>query len=314
MTGLRHATTGLRMLLGSTTAAVDDLTAVDDRVRTPLPLSRRIGLVAVSGGAGLTCVVSSVLGLLGARRPGPILAVDAAGGHGGLARHLGLEDRAEASGTDHEARRTARSSAEASQGLPAFGPHGHLLDLGDLPERTAPIRPPATVGQWREQVAPISRFSDLVLTDWGVRPLAEDLGHVATTGHVLVIVARADRRQAVEAARAAAALGDGDTSVRLLLVLVDVGRTASQFMIDPADLPTGGLHRIPYDPAFGATARSARRRLAHPTRRALLNLSAAFVAASASSGGPGHLAATRSGRAGKAPTDHRMTRPEEDWS
>ncbi|MDN5724535.1 MAG: hypothetical protein L0G99_01205 [Propionibacteriales bacterium] len=316
MTTLRAATgTTLRMLLGSTTAAVDDLTAVDDRIGTALPLSRRVGFVSLAGGSGLSSVLVSALLMLDARRSGPILAVDAAGGSCGLGRLLGIgraegdsqSGPAEQAKADAQTRRTARTSADALRGLPRLGRNARLVDLADpLLTGVVPSRLSAPVARWTEEVAPIARFSDLVLTDWGVRPPFEDLGHVASTGHVLIVVGRADRKQAIDAVRAVASIGADSASPRMVLVLVDGGRTASRFALDVGNLPVDRLHRIPYDPAFGGAIQHSQRRLSHPTRRALLDLCAALVDEAGRSGAPGHAAA------GRVAAD--TSRPEENWS
>ena len=46
-----------------------------------------------------------------------------------------------------------------------------------------------SAGTWFEQVTPIARFYDLVITDWGVRHRQVDLRQVARASHVVCLVA-----------------------------------------------------------------------------------------------------------------------------
>ncbi|MBD8139487.1 hypothetical protein IFT36_02880, partial [Frigoribacterium sp. CFBP 13605] len=67
-------------LLGSVSARVHEVTTVDEIVRRPLPVSRRIGFVQARGGAGASSTAGYVAALLARRRPGLVLGVDASRG------------------------------------------------------------------------------------------------------------------------------------------------------------------------------------------------------------------------------------------
>jgi MinD-like ATPase involved in chromosome partitioning or flagellar assembly len=283
MTGARLAT-GLRTLFGSTAGAAYELTTADATVRRGLSLSRRIGVVALDGGSGTTAVAVALSSLLAARRPGPVLAVDAAGGHAGLVGRTIGDDPAlrasSAAGADQ--RRTARTGTQARAGLPQSGSGPYVLDLA------GPARPPAAVETWAQQVTPIARFYDVVVTDWGVRPVGLDLAESVATGHLLVMVSRADRHSATRAAAAAAAVaqlsgssggaarGTGDR-VPPILVLVDVSRTADR--VAPALRRRLGtpVHVLPHELEWSADATTSSRRFDARTRRAHIRLARAVM-------------------------------------
>ncbi len=261
-------TDGLRALFGSTAGAVSELTAADRVISTALPLSRRVGVVSLHGGSGTTTVASTLAGVIGRRRAGPVLAVDAAGGAAGLARRFdgsAAPDLAAAA-----VRATARSLTQARAGLAVTETAVSLLDLAQ------PGRRPASAADWRAQVSPVARFFDLVVTDWGVRPTAMDLVDVATTGHVLVVVARADRHAAAAASGAVEALLAATTQSSPVLVLVDVARTADHVAVGlrrwlgvPVQLLPYDRHE-PDDPGHKLSGRS---------RLARIRLAAAVLAA-----------------------------------
>ncbi|QGN34634.1 hypothetical protein [Microlunatus sp. Gsoil 973] len=130
-----------------------------------------------------------------------------------------------------------------------------------------------------------------MLTDWGVRPPAEDLERVAASGHVLVMVCRADLASATAAADTTAALAELPQPPGLLLVLTDVTRTATpgriiQTLAGALDLP---VHRIPYDPVIGTDWLTATGRPGARYRRAVARLAADIVTVAASSQAPGRL-------------------------
>ena len=190
-------------MFGSVGGAVHDLTAADTVLRSSLPLSRRIAVVAVDGGAGTTAVATALSGLLAHRRSGPVLGVDAAGGQHGLVARSGI-DPSPATGDsppgDPTERAGAGTLAQATAGLPRSTTGGYLLDLAGDQRRSA------SVADWSRKVSPIARFFDLVITDWGVRPVTVDLPAAVQTSHVVVMVGRADRRSATTAASALAGL------------------------------------------------------------------------------------------------------------
>jgi len=293
--------TALRMIFGSAGSAVDSLQATDAEIRVGLPLSRRIGFVSIAGGAGTTTTVASVAATLAARRSGSILAVDADGGRSGLGRHL-IEVRPrrseqtapEADTAAADRRRTARTIEDARSGLPVVG-RLPLLDLND-PGSTGQ----RSVAEWTGQLGPIARFFDLVLTDWGVRPAAEDLEQVVATGHVLALVARADQPSA--AADTLAGLRELPEPPRLVLVLTDVARTAAlprltADLSKALDLPVFG---IPYDPAVGSDWLYATGRRSIGSRQAVARLAAGLVTEAAGLRASARIPMPTAGQSGAA--------------
>jgi len=285
--------TALRMIFGSTGSAVDSLQATDAEIRVGLPLSRRIAFVSMAGGSGTTTTVASVAAALAGRRTGALLAVDADGGRSGLGRHLIGAAAAEVPDDDHaERRRLARTVDDARAGLPMAG-RLPLLSLND--PGTGAVRP-RSVAEWTDQLSPIARFFDLVLTDWGVRPAVEDLEQVAYSGHVLVLVSRADQPSAVAAANALAGLKALPEPPRLMLALADVDRTATPRRLAPTLAESLGVPvlRLPYDPVVGADWLHAAGRRSGGSRRAIARLAAEIVTAAAGNRASGRLSTASS--------------------
>lgn len=309
--GVRMA---LRSVFGSTGSAVDTLLATDAGIRAGLPLSRRIGFVSMAGGSGTTTVVASVAATLAARRSGSLLAVDADGGRAGLGRQLiavqprrsgdpsasGAGGPSVAAVDPAERRRTARTAEDARSGLAQAAARLHLLDLNDPADGVTAL--PRSVADWTDQLGPIARFFDLVLTDWGVRPAAEDLEPVATSGHVLVVISRADQPAATAAAATVAALQTLPQPPRLVLALADVDRTATPRRIARTLGESLGIpvHRLPYDPVVGSDWLYATGRRSVRSRRALARFAAGLVAEAAASRAPGRLPMTASADGGPA--------------
>jgi MinD-like ATPase involved in chromosome partitioning or flagellar assembly len=266
-------TSALRVLFGSVGGAAYELTAADAALRAALPLSRRVGVVAVDGGSGTTAVATGLSSLLARRRSGPVLAVDAAGGRAGLwHRTVGSDPQPATERAASAAERgRAQTIAQATGGLPTSATGAYVLDLA------GPQRWPVAVSEWAQQVSPIARFFDLVVTDWGVRPADVDLATAAATSHVLVVVARADRRSATAAATALAALGEVGDTPAALLVLADVGRTADRIAGPLARALGGPVQRLPWEPGWAAEHLIPGRRFGAGTRRAHIDLAAAVV-------------------------------------
>lgn len=321
--GVRSA---LRMIFGSTGAAVDSLVATDARIRAGLPLSRRVGFVSLAGGSGTTSVLAAVGATLAGRRSGPILAVDADGGRSGLVRQLIGYAKIDVDATaDHEwaeRRGAARTIQDARSGLPYAG-RLPLLDLNvptdpsldrSLKPGAGPARP-RSVTEWTGQLGPIARFFDLVLTDWGVRPVAEDLEPVAYSGHVLVLVSRADQPAATAAADAIAALQQLPEPPKLILALADVDRTPTPRRLAPtlADSLAIPVFRLPYDPVIGSGWFHAVGRRSVNSRRAAARLAAGIVTEAARSQAPGRL--PRQSATGRHSTNGQVGHPEstEGW-
>jgi MinD-like ATPase involved in chromosome partitioning or flagellar assembly len=296
-------------LLGSVSAITHELTTSDALLRSPLALSRRIGFVQLRGGCGASSTAGYVASTLARRRAGIVLGINASAGEASLLWQAGLTRsaargarneqriaprRAEEEGADgafpsddevggfpaRSAARGARnehgrahpsSAADARAGLPVTGTGLIALDL-------ARDQLAASAGTWFEQVTPIARFYDLVITDWGIRHKQVDLRQVARASHVVCLVARADRCPAEEAAALVPALSEVEDQPRVVLVLVDVGRTAGrtpQLLQDQLEVP---VRTIPYDPSRAMTQPVAGRQLPVQTRLAYTRLCTALMA------------------------------------
>lgn len=266
----------LRVLFGSASGAAYELTGADAGLRAALPLSRRIDVAGVDGGSGTTAVATTLSNVLGRRRSGPVLAVDAAGGHAGLWHRM--IDRAPCPADEAEtARRSAAGTlSEATTGLPRSATGAYVLDLA------GPSRHPASVAEWAEQVLPIARFFDLVITDWGVRPWPADLPAVRQSGHLLVVAGRCDRASATAAATAVTVVGGLDDACSgPMLVLSDVARSADR-IAEPLGRALGQrVVVLPWEPAWSLDHRLPTRRFTLKTRRAHIGLAAMIMAEAA---------------------------------
>ena len=262
-------------LLGSVSAITHELTTGDALLRSPLALSRRIGFVQLRGGCGASGTAGYVASTLARRRAGMVIGVNASAGEANLLWHAGLT-RSTANGLRDSHGIAARraqpgSAADARAGLPVTATGLIALDLAH--DQLA-----ASAGTWFEQVTPIARFYDLVITDWGVRHRQVDLRQVARASHVVCLVARADRYPAEEAAALVPALSEVEDQPRVVLVLVDVGRTAGrtpQLLQDQLQVP---LCTIPYDALRAMTHPVASRQLSVRTRLAYTRLCTALMA------------------------------------
>jgi MinD-like ATPase involved in chromosome partitioning or flagellar assembly len=258
-------------LLGSASAITHELTISDGLLRTPLALSRRIGFVQLRGGSGASATAGYVASMLAHRRAGMVLAVNASAGRANMLWQAGLT-RSGLPGTSDQHRRAHPSSAaDARAGLPVTGTGLIGLDL-------ARDHLAASAGTWFEQVSPIARFYDLVITDWGVRHRQVDLRQVARASHVVCLVARSDRYPAEEAAALLPALSEVEDQPRVVLALVEVGRTAGrtpQLLRSQLSAP---VLPIPYDPLRAAERPVASRRLPAGTRLAYTRLCTALMA------------------------------------
>ena len=258
-------------LLGSASGITHELTASDALLRSPLALSRRIGFVQLRGGSGASSTAGYVASMLARRRTGMVLAVNASAGETNLLWQAGLTRSAARESRNVHRRAHPASAADARAGLPVTGTGLIALDLAR--EHLA-----VSAGTWFEQVTPIARFYDLVITDWGVRHRQVDLRQVARASHVVCLVARADRYPAEEAAALIPALSEVEDQPRVVLALVDVGRTAErtpQLLRSQLQVP---LLTIPHDPLRAAARPVGSRWLPTRTRLAYTRLCTALMA------------------------------------
>lgn len=224
------------------------LIALDTAIRAPLPLSTRVGVLAADPHAPTAAVAGLLAAMLASRRPHRVLAV-AAGTGSEPAR---LDDDAIAR------RATARTGAEATHGLARTAGGPWTLDLTGQPQR------------WWDAVAPIGRFFDFVVTDWGA-PAALDDARAA--GGVLLAVASADP----ESLRAGVELRDrlAEPDAAALLAVLDGGGT-------PRGLAeVARVNGASWLPADRGLDKLDQRRLRYATTTAALELAARVVAAAA---------------------------------
>lgn len=271
----------LDRLFGVPRAEQDLLESLDDDVARPLATSRRLSFLHLDGGAGCSTLVAGVVEVLASRRRGRadrILAVDAAGSVDGLAGAAGVPV-AERVTSASLTRSSARRHVEAVDGLSAM-PSGSLyVGLG----REESGNWPATAGEWADEVDPIARFFDLVVTDWGRRDAGAALAGVAEAGHAVCLVTSGERHALERALGVVAALHDAPRVGGVVVAVVDRGRRGRTALeLDLSAVPARTV-LLPYD-----------RRLADPTgrsrpgsaqRRGHLVIAAALVSAAARVGG-----------------------------
>jgi MinD-like ATPase involved in chromosome partitioning or flagellar assembly len=263
-------------LLGSVSSITHELTTSDALLRSPLALSRRIGFVQLRGGSGASATAGYVASMLARRRTGMVLGVNASAGGTDMLWQVGLTRSAAGASrvggaTDQSRRLHPSSAADARAGLPMTGSGLLALDLAR--DHLAP-----SAGTWFEQVTPIARFYDLVITDWGVRHWQVDLRQVARASHVVCLVARADRYPAEEAAALIPALAEVEDQPRVVLALADVGRTAERTpQLLRSQLPVPVIS-IPYDPRRAHARPVASRQLASSSRLVYTRLCTALMA------------------------------------
>jgi len=245
-------------LFGSGVARHARLTEWDASIRGILPAPRRIGFMSLAPGVGTTTLARQVLRVVAARRPNPVLAVDVAAGSGGLAASLGVPHT-----PPDDTRAGARTTAEAMAGL--SGGEGWYG-----------LRPAATdgpVAAWLAEAAPITRFFDVSITDFGPRDPRVDLAACAALSDVVCLVADS-RRASAELARAVAPavarLPERPTPV---IVLVDHARQGNGVARALADDPWPVVG-VPFDHGLRAGDDAPR---THTARRAVLCLAAAVV-------------------------------------
>lgn len=231
----------------------------DASIRGILPTARRIGFVSLARGAGATTLAEQVLRIVAARRPEPALAIDAAGGADDLGARLGLTATAPS-----DSRAGARTTADATVGLAeGDGWFGLRPPLGD-----------SAVGTWLTEAAPIARFFDVSITDFGARHPLVDLAACAAVCDVVCIVADAGRSSAELARAAAPAIGALPERPTPVVALVDhSGRGGAVARAMASD--AWPVVHVPHDRGLARRSRPSGR----ATREALLRLSATLVSA-----------------------------------
>jgi hypothetical protein len=245
-------------VFGSGVAQHASLTAWDAAIRGSRATTRRIGFVSLSAGSGATTLALEAMRLLSARRAEPVLAVDVTGDPQGLGARLGAGIT-----PPSDVRGTARTSAEAITGLvPAAG--GFVL---------RPEVDEGPVGAWLAEAAPIARFFEVAITDFGARHPLVDLASSAALCDVLCLVSDAGRSAAEYSRALAPAIAALPEAPRPVLALVDHARRGDAVarILDADAAPT--IH-IPFDRGL----RAGRSAASLPARRALLHLAAVLTA------------------------------------
>ncbi|GAA3871592.1 hypothetical protein GCM10022381_13350 [Leifsonia kafniensis] len=272
------AALGSRALFGSPAAALRQLSAEDEQIRMALPVNRRIGFVQLDAGNGCSTLAAQVAGVFAARRSGHVLGVNASAGPHNLIAHAGLGTAS--SDQPNAVRLFAQSARDALTDLRRSATGLVVQDL-----RHSPLAD-ASVASWNEQITPISRFFDLTVTDWGVRPPENDLGAVIATSHTICLVARADRYTAEIAASLVPAIHAHQTQPSVVLALVDIDGSAGQApsrMFSDASLP---ICVIRHDPELARAGDTIARSRSGRSRRAASTLAATLLAVGAPTARP----------------------------
>jgi hypothetical protein len=200
-----------------------------------------------------------------------IIGVNASAGDNNLIWRSGLSSLAEQRPSERRLR--ARNAGDAHDGLPKTRAGLYTLDL----RGAAAPQVAASTQEWFDELTPITRFYEVVVTDWGSRSWQVDLGQVASASHVVCVVARADRYAAEEAASVVPALLAHEDHPRVVLALVDVGGTASrsiETLRDSLGIPVVG---VPYDALRGGANPVGSAALAARTRIAYTRLATALM-------------------------------------
>jgi len=257
-------------VFGSGANARSELTSWDAAIRGGLSTTRRVGVVSLSPGAGTSTVAHQVVRAVAARRSEPVLAVDVSPGTPGLAARFGAEPV-----PPDDTRASARTTAEALSGL----------DLRDGVVALRPRDAEDAVGAWLSEAAPIARFFDVSVTDFGARHPVVDLAACAALCDVVCLVADARRSPAEHARSVVDAISGLPESPSVVLALVDHAREGDGVA---RALATGADHpvvAVPFDAGLAAGGNARR----SATRLAVVELAAALVAAGGSAA-PGRTA------------------------
>ncbi|MDQ1085409.1 MULTISPECIES: hypothetical protein [Microbacterium] len=236
------------------------LTEWDAAIRGGLATTRRIGVMSLATGAGTSTVAHLLTRAIAARRSDPVLAVDVSTGSAGLAGRLGAAPVA-----PDETRAGARTTAEAMSGL-------------DERDGVVALRPRDTadvVGAWLGEAAPITRFFDVAVTDFGARHPVVDLAACAALCDVVCLVTDA-RRSAAEHARSVVdAVRSLPEAPSVVLTLVDHAREGGGVARAFASGTACDVASLPFDVGLAAGGRARR----SATHLAVVRLAAAVVGA-----------------------------------
>lgn len=247
----------------------DRLVGWDAAIRRPVGAARRIAFVHIERGPGATTLAHETLRIAAARRAAAPLAVDVSTS-GALTARLGAGPTSPSA-----VRRRARRSAEATDSL-GHGAHGEWV----LRPAQVASGSEGAVGAWIDDVAPVTRFFDIVITDFGLRHPQVDLAPIAALSDAVCVVARSEREPAELALSVAAALGALPEAPHTVLALVhrrSSPRPIAAALAEAAPLP---VLSVPYDTglARGLPVRTLR------GRTALLAIAAELIGGTSAEG------------------------------
>lgn len=257
-----------RVLASALPERVAEFTALDGRVRAPLALSSRVGVVGVSAGAGCSTVAGLLASTLAARREHRVLAVNASAGNRSALWHAGCTVAAGTTPERDATRRAARSGEEVTAGLVRTPTGLFCLDLAD-------DAGPVPEDRWWRALGPAGRFFDLVVTDWGARTGAQ-AGPAVSASSVLCVVAEAERASLQHAVDLAAATG-----LPAVIAAVDLRGARPRWLRELAARSAVRVVPVPHDPGHGSPRPLPADRLSAATSLATLRLAAALVDAAA---------------------------------
>lgn len=267
----------LRSLLDAARPSrVDELIRLDEEIRSPLPLSTRVGFVGVSGGIGCSVAAGLAAAVLSSRRPGRVLAVNASGDRRSLLWHAGLTSDAHVDRTRDADRAGAHRTEEVTAELTQAAGGLSCMDLADTGAG-------GSDAQWWEVVAPVGRFFDFVVTDLGVRD-SRSCDDVTASSALACVTTTADRHGLQRGVDLAHALTSAGTVT--LLAVVDTHRRSDAAVAEMIDLLPAPAVLVPHDAAHGANTPARSSALRPATTLAALRLSAALVRAAAEGSRP----------------------------
>ena len=272
----------LSLLTSTPGATLDFLLDANRALHGAVPLARRVAVASPDGGTGCSTVAACVATTMAGRHRGPVLLVDAGRSGPGACVRAGLT--AEARRQADEERAAARADAgddephppatlaEAMTGLPRTASGLACLDmtLERFPGCLA-------LRDWADALAPIARFPDFVVTDFGVRD-RDELSMIASANHATCVVTSAARDRLTRAIALATWLEDEGHAPLVCINDTRGGVSRRQLRLLSRALPRPAV-LMPHDPArLGADpARSTA--LGQRSRNAVLDLTASLMSA-----------------------------------
>lgn len=269
-----------RLLASTTGAEIDFLLGADRALHGTVPTARRVAVVSADGGTGCSTIAAAVATTMAGRRSGPVLLVDAGRNGVNACARAGLTDeaRARADAELAEARshdgangpRPPSTLAEAMTGLPRTSSGLACLDLTrDRFPGCLDLR------GWAGRLAPIARFPDFIVTDFGVRD-RDELDSVAASNHATCIVTGTSRSQLTCAIALADRLGEAAPTPLVCVNDVHGGASRRQLRLLTSRLARPAL-LVPHDPARLGSDPARSTALNQRSRNAVIRLTTALM-------------------------------------